>query len=151
MWIRPLWVASVLFCISSVALSTPEPTRSEYLLSTSASITFEEGVGAYYVMSFDVLKPPADAIYVVVRYENPEDRKAPLSDEVVIAPGANELQLHSAGFKVLRNRAEYRVELSLYADSGHSQLLGTHVQNVEFNVPRDMAAFIAKRYGVRVR
>jgi hypothetical protein len=102
-------------------------------------------------MTFDVLKPSTGRRYVLVQYENPEDRNAPLIDDLYLPPGAKELELQSPAFKVVKNRSRYKVEISLYADQQHKVLLGKHRQDVDFEVPREMIAQISQQFGVSVR
>ena len=144
-------VAFLLLLTATTNFAAPKPARSEYLLLTQAGITFAEERGAFYLMSFDVLKPSTDRIYVLVQYENPEDPNAPLIDDLFLPPGAKEINLQSPAFKTVRNRVRYKVELQLFADAQHTKLLGKHRQDVDFRAPKDLVSLITQRYGVSVK
>jgi len=131
--------------------SEPRPTKSEFLVSTSAGFLFDEGRGAYYGMHYAVRKPFPGTVYGVALFDNPEDSAAPLRVETIIDPEAKDIQLQSPAVHVLTNGKLYNSQLMLYTDAEHTHLLSTHSQAVLFKVPMQLATQISVRYGVAVR
>jgi hypothetical protein len=83
-------------------------------------------------------------------FENPEKDAPPLRANVTVEPGSLEFQIRSPRLTVLTNNRLYTVNLSLYSDGAHTQLLGVHRQQFLFSVPPDLELRIEREYGVRV-
>ena len=131
--------------------SEPRPTKSEFLVSTSAGFLFDEGRGAYYAMNYTVRKPFPGTVYGVALFDNPEDSAAPFRVETIVDAEAKDIQLQSPAVHVLMNGKLYNSQLMLYSDAEHTHLLTTHSQAVLFKVPVQLATQISVRYGVTVR
>jgi hypothetical protein len=89
-------------------------------------------------------------VYVIALFENPESGAAPLRADVTIEAGKLEFQVKSPRLTMLTNHRLYTVNLSLYWDEAHTQLLGVHQQEVLFSVPPELILRIEKEYGVSV-
>jgi hypothetical protein len=129
---------------------TPNPNRSEYLVSKAAGFLFVPGNGIVYGTAFALTRVMDSPVYAVALFENPEKGALPLRAEVTIEPGSLEFQVKSPRLTMLTNNKLYTVKLSLYWDVAHMQLLGVHQQQVLFSVPRDFELRIEREYGVRV-
>jgi hypothetical protein len=144
-------VASFLAPVAALAISQPDPTKSEYLLSTGAGFGLEMGSGAYYGMIFAVHKPLPGTVYVIAVFDNPEVPGSPLHAEIVVQADANEIKLRSPVVHVIRNNTRYNVLLTLYTDSDHKNLLTKHSQEVLFSVPKQLVSQLAAQYALSVR
>jgi hypothetical protein len=147
--------AATFFCLLSLAAiaeaaSTPDPTRSEYLVSKQAGFEMQEGEGAYYSLTVDLVKSVAGTLYVIARFDNPEDATKPLSTEVIVQAGSRTFHVRSQPLTALKNKKRYKIALQLYSDAACTQLIGSHVQEVVINVDRNMKALIADKFGVKV-
>lgn len=71
--------------------------------------------------------------------------------EAIIEPGNSEFLIKSPPLTILTNHRLYTVNLALYWDNFHTQLLGVHQQQVLFSIPPDMEMRVEKEYGVRVK
>jgi hypothetical protein len=129
----------------------PEPNRSEYVISKAAGILFVPEGGAVYGTAFALTRLMERPVYVVALFENPENGASPLRAETTIEPGNLEFLIKSPPLTILTNHRLYTVNLSLYSDSPHTQLLGVHQQQVLFSIPPDMEIRVEKEYGVRVQ
>lgn len=107
----------LLMAFSAASYANANPARSGYLATTAAGISCSESRGAFYFMTFDVLKSSNQKMYVVVHYDNPEDRKAPLVDELYLPPGARILELQSPSSRVVKDDSRYSAEIRLLADA----------------------------------
>ena len=128
----------------------PEPNRSEYVISKAAGILFVPEGGAVYGTAFALTRLMERPVYVVALFENPENGASPLRAETTIEPGNLEFLIKSPPLTILTNHRLYTVNLSLYSDIPHTQLLGAHQQQVLFSVPPELELRIEREYGVRV-
>jgi hypothetical protein len=142
---------SALMATVAHGASTPEPTRSEYLVTTAAGFLFDPDGGTHYALSFDILKTPASTLYVIVEFESTVDSGRPMVTEVVVQPGKQNFQTRSPSVHEIRNNRRYGVNLKLYSDAACTQLIGTHHQDVLFSVPRQMKPQVAEQFGVTIR
>jgi hypothetical protein len=131
-------------------LRPPPPNRSEYVISKGGGFLFSPEGGVVYGTVFALNRLMDKPAYVVALFENPEDGAPPLRTEVTIEPGNLEFQVKSPRLTILTNNRLYSVNLSLYSDDAHTQLLGVHRQQFLFSVPLDLKLRIEKEYGVRV-
>jgi hypothetical protein len=129
----------------------PNPNRSEYVVSKAAGFLFAPGGGVVYGTIFALTRLVDRPVYAVALFENPENGAPPLRAEVTIEPGNLEFQVKSPRLTILTNNRLYTVNLSLYSDDAHTQLLGVHQQQVLFRVPPDLELRIEREYGVRVQ
>jgi hypothetical protein len=128
----------------------PSPNRSEYILSKAAGFLFVPGGGVVYGTAFALTRLIEKPVYAVALFENPESGAPPLRVAVTIEPGNSEFQVKSPRLNVLTNNRLYTVNLSIYLDDAHTQLLGVHQQQVLFSVPPDLELRIEREYGVRI-
>jgi len=142
---------SVLVATLAQGASPPGSSKSEYLVTTAAGFLFEPGGGAYYALSFDLLKSPRGTLYVIVDFENPEDSAKPMTTEVVVQPGKSSFQTRSPSVRAITNNRRYGVSLKLYADAACTQLVGTHHQEVLYSVPKQMRSQVAEQFGLTVK
>lgn len=136
---------------SSSTPQQPRPSRSEYMVSKGGGFLFVPEGGVVYGTIFALSRSMDKPVYVIALFENPEGGSAPLRAEVAIEPGNLEFQVKSPRITVLTNHRLYRVELSLYSDSAHTQILGVHQQQILFSVPPDLVSRIEREYGVRIQ
>jgi hypothetical protein len=129
---------------------SPSPNRSEYVVSKAAGFLFAPGAGVVYGTAFALTQHMDRPVYAVALFENPEKGALPLRVEVTIEPGNLEFQVKSPRLTILTNNRLYMVNLSLYWDDAHTQLLGVHQQQVLFSVPPDLELRIEREYGVKV-
>lgn len=143
----------VLLAVSTAALaaSQPNPTRSEYLVSTGAGFMLSKEEGVSYGMDYDVIKPLPGQIFCVAIFESTDGKGAPLTKDLVVTAGAKAIQLQSPGSRVIKNNRRYLVKLMLYLDAEHTKLLSEHDQQVLFEYPRSMAKELSSQFGVEVR
>ena len=66
------------------------------------------------------------------------DAGAPLLAEIEVAPGATGFAARSEFIHAIRNRHKYHVKVWIYADAGRTRLLGTHEQQVLFEMPPEL-------------
>ncbi len=142
---------SLLLATLAHGTSTPDPIKSEYLVSTSAGFMFDPDGGAYYALSFDVLKSLPGTLYVIVEFENPVDAAKPMTTEIQVQHGKSSFQTRSPSVHEIKNKQRYRVNLKLYADAACTQLVGTHHQDVLFDIPRQMKSQLAAQFGVTIK
>ena len=134
-----------------VAASPPMPAESEWLMTRSGTIMVEGDPKGRdgrlrYLLEFGLRKPVTEVLYVTVDFENPLDKETPLFAEFEIAPGATGFEAKSEEFAAIRNRRKYQVKVWLYADVKRKQLLGTHEQQVLFQMPPELL----ERFGVQL-
>lgn len=129
----------------------PKPNRSEYIVSKAAGFLFEPGGGVVYGTAFALTRLSDRPVYAVALFENPENGALPLRTEVTIQAGILEFQVKSPRLAVLTNNRLYTVNVSLYSDDAHTQVLGVHQQQVLFSVPPDLELRIEREYGIRVQ
>src|SRR6267142_1128609 len=99
------------------------PRRSEYVVSKAGGILFVPTGGVVYGTSFALTRLMDRPVYAVALFENPENGALPLRAEVTIEPGNLEFQVKSPLLTRLTNNRLYTVNLSLYWDDAHTQLL----------------------------
>jgi hypothetical protein len=128
----------------------PPPNRSEYVTSKGGGFLFAPEGGVVYGTIFALTRLMDKPVYVVALFENPESGAPPLRAQVTIEPGNLEFQVKSPRLIMLTNNRLYTVNLSLYLDDAHTQLLGVHRQQFLFSVPPDLELRIEREYGVRV-
>ena len=128
----------------------PEPNRSEYVISKTAGFLFVPGGGVVYGTVFALTRSMEGPVYVVALFENPEKGAPRLRADATIVPGDLEFLIKSPPLTMLTNHRLYTVNLSLYSDNSHTQLLGVHQQQVLFSIPADLEMRVEKQYGVRV-
>ena len=145
-----LWVA---LCASSVghAASQPKPAKSAYLITTGAGFAMSPEEGVRYGMNYKLRKVLNSPLYVVASFENPEDPSKPLETRITVEAGVMEFMIQSPRLSVISHDTRYSVELLLFKDPDHTQLLGTHRQEVLFSVPPQYEAIIEASYQVRIR
>jgi hypothetical protein len=128
----------------------PAPNRSEFIISKGGGFLFAPDSGVVYGTIFALTRLMDRPVYVVALYENPDDGAPPLRAVVTIEPGIVEFQVKSPRLATLTNHRLYKVNLSLYSDDAHTQLLGVHQQQFLFSVPPDLELRIEREYGVKV-
>jgi hypothetical protein len=136
---------------ASAGAKPPMPVESEWLVTVEANfpgLLDPKGLNGtlQYAMKFRLRKPVTETLYVTVDFENPQDKETPLFAEFEVAPGTTEFTAESEPIHAIRARAKYLVKVWIYADVKRKQLLGTHEQPMEFNVPRQLL----ERYGITV-
>ena len=129
----------------------PAPNGSDYVVSKAAGFLFLPEGGAVYGTAFALTRLMERPVYVVALFENPVKGAPPLRAEATIEPGNLEFLIKSPPLTVLTNHRLYTVNLSLYSDNLHTQLIGVHQQQVLFSIPPDMEMRVEKEYGVRVQ
>jgi hypothetical protein len=144
-----IWLVLVNGCTTSLPRE-PEPNHSEYVISKAAGFLFVPAGGAVYGTVFALTRIMERPVYVVALFDNPEKGAPRLRAEAIIEPGNLEFLIKSPPLTVLTNHRLYTVNLSLYSDSSHMQLLGVH-QQVLFSIPPDIEMRVEKEYGVKVQ
>jgi hypothetical protein len=140
-----------LFVAASCAnVGVPEPQRSEYVISTGAGFAMTPERGVYYGMTFEFRRAFANPIFVVALFENPADSLSPLRVEKTVDAETLDFTIQSPQLKVLKNNKRYIVELSLYQDDAHTQLIGQHRQEVLFSVPREYKPRLEQQFSIRI-
>jgi hypothetical protein len=149
---RALVTFVALLLITAVAWpGPPKPVESEWLVTESGTFFIDgdtrgrDGALCFH-MEFRVRKPVTETLYVTVDFENPEDKDSPLFSEFEIAPGTTIFEAKSEMIHAIRNRSRYRVKVWIYADVKRKELLGTHEQLVQFDMPRELL----ERFGIRL-
>jgi len=142
--------ACLLLPLAGVA-KPPMPAESEWLVTESALFSMlldpkgQSGT-VQYALELRLRKPVTETLYVTVDFENPLDKETPLFAEFEVAPGATHVAATSEPISAIHSRRKYLVKVWIYADVKRRQLLGTHEQLVEFNMPRGLL----QQYGIRV-
>ncbi len=108
--------------------------------------TLQRNEGVLYSLTFQLQKELSSPVYVVARFENPSDKKAPMEVTLQLNPGEKELNAKSPTFRRIKNGKSYVVELLVYEDEAHAKLLSTHKQKLLFNMP----AAVVRQFGVEL-
>ena len=136
---------------SSFALlkkKAPKPEKSEYLLTAGGGfLRAGKTRGIVYAMTFKRLKMQDQTIYALITFENPTDKNQPLTVEMELPAGQEQIIAQSPVIKSIKNRKNYLVTVTLYADREHAEKLGEHKQEVQFYLPPK----IAKQIGLKLR
>ena len=141
---------SVLAVAPTYAVSPPKPTKSEYLVTTSAGFAMSRGEGLRYAMNFEMQKANTEPLYVIAVFEIPEVATKPLRVELVVEAGTNAFTVQSPPIRVITNDTNYEASLELYADADHTRLLETHKQQLLFSVPPASEASIEEQVGIQI-
>jgi hypothetical protein len=121
------------------AQSPPPATTSELLHTESAGFTMNDSLGIVYAVTCSVRVEIGVPLYVTGQFENPSNRKAPLTVQQILPAGQRVLTMGSSGFKRIKNGQTYKIEIFLYKDEARSLLLGKHLQKVYFSIPAKLA------------
>ena len=140
----------VLAVAPAYAASPPRPTKSEYLVTTSAGFAMSRGEGLRYTMNYELQKASTEPLYVIALFEIPEVATSPLRVELVVEAGTNEFTVQSPPIRVITHDTKYEASLELYADADHTQLLETHKQQLLFSVPPASEASMEEQAGIQI-
>jgi hypothetical protein len=125
--------------VTTWAQSPPPAATSEFLHTVSAGFTLNDSVGVVYAVTCSVRVEIGIPIYVTGQFENPSNRKSPLTVQQILPARQLELTMGSPAFRRIKNAQIYKIEIFLYKDEGRSQLIGKHLQKVYFGIPEKLA------------
>ena len=152
MKIRILCAVCILLCAVSPSFAlfkkkAPKPEKSEYLVTAGGGfLRAGETRGIVYAMTFKRLKMQDRTMYALITFENPSDKDRPLTAEMELTAGQEQIIAQSPVIKSIKNKKNYLVTVTLYADRERSEKLGEHKQELLFYLPPK----IAKQIGLKL-
>ena len=129
----------------------PKAEQSEYLVTRGPTGFACSPNSLIYVVSFEVRKKNLPKpLYAVVRFENPADPTTPLEVTATINGGDKQLKAESPALPFIKADKLYAVDVNLFTDEAHSQIVGQHHQDVlPDSSPAALAAFT--KFGCNVQ
>lgn len=113
---------------------TPSAVTSEYLKTDMAGFNVKAGEVPFspnYFISLQKLKPIPEGTFVVIKFENPSDRKNPIIVEKEIEGDEERLDFTSPTVSGLQSYQGYYIEVTLYKSKDMAEVLGTHRQVIQ--------------------
>jgi hypothetical protein len=141
---------ALLILAGGCSIDALRPVRSKYVITTSGGFLMTPEGGVVYAMDFELRQFLNKPVYVVAQFENPENASSPMRTEVSVESRTLDFSVKSARLRVLTHDKQYSVQLSLFKDVAHTQLLGKHHQAITFNVPPQLQSQWESRYGIRI-
>jgi hypothetical protein len=132
-------ILTLMVCSISLA-GNPNPTHSKYVSTLGGGFLINEGK-ARYAMTFKVSEELARPLYVVVKFDNPENRKEDLLSTLVYESGGD-LVIQSEPFSSAKNGKTYRLELKFFSDPEHYEQVARHKAKVKFNLSPEVAKIV---------
>jgi len=132
-------ILTLMVCSISLA-GNPNPTHSKYVSTLGGGFLIGEGK-IRYGMTFDVSDELARPLYIVVRFDNPENKKKDLLSTLVYA-SKDDLVVQSEPFSSAKNGKTYRLELKLFSDPEHYDQVARHKAKVKFNLSPEIAEIV---------
>ena len=135
---KQLLFAFILVVQSLAAFAgAPSATTSEYFKTTGGAFVFavKDGKGTpMYAMTYRVIKKSDSTLFVTLEFENPEPGSKAIIVEKQIEPTDQELSVQSPALPGITNNKNYTVVLRAYTDEAHTNLVVTHIQQIQFSV-----------------
>ena len=133
--------AMLTLMVCSISLAgNPNPTHSKYVSTLGGGFLINEGK-ARYAMTFKVSEDLVRPLYVVVKFDNPENRKEDLLSTLVYETGGD-LVVQSDSFSSVKNGKTYRLELKFFSDPEHYEQVARHKAKVKFNLTPEVARIV---------
>ena len=127
--------------VYSISLAgNPNPTHSKYVSTLGGGFLINEGK-ARYAMTFKVSEELVRPLYVVVKFDNPENRKEDLLSTLVYESG-DDLVIQSEPFSAAKSGKTYRMELKFFSDPEHYEQVARHRAKVKFNLTPEVARIV---------
>jgi hypothetical protein len=143
-------LVALLGVASGCSVDALRPVRSKYVITTSGGFLMTPEGGVVYAMGFELRQFINDPVYVVAQFENPENASSPLRTEIRVESRTLGFAVQSPRLRVLTHEKQYSIELAIYKDAAHTQLLGRHHQEIVFNVPPQLESQWESTYGIRI-
>lgn len=134
-------IAIITLMVCSVSLAgNPNPTHSKYVSTLGGGFLTKDGQ-ARYAMTFKVSEDLPRPLYVVVNFDNPENKKKDLISTLVYE-SKDDLVVQSEPFSSARNGKTYRLDLKFFSDPEHYDLVARHKAKVKFNLSPEVAEIV---------
>lgn len=141
---RHQWVLAIpliLACGFAMPQAMPANTESEYFRTFGCGTLVDSKIippDVVFFLNLKVKKSLPKKAVIVVEFENPIPKAAPIEVVLDPVPDDKDLSIFSPGIACLTNGKYYRTILTLFADSSRSRILSTHVQIVAVFMPPSM-------------
>lgn len=130
-----------LICRFAMPQAMPPNADSEYFRTFGCGTLVNSKVipaDIVFYLNLKVKKSLPEKAVIVVEFENPISKAAPIEVALDPAPDKKELSISSPPMACITNGKYYRAILTLFADSSRSRILDTHVQIIAFFIPAPM-------------
>jgi hypothetical protein len=144
----------VLLAAPSLAQSQPDPTSSPYFTTSGGGMIFlpeTDPPTPAYTLSLDIKRPISAGAVAVAEFENPSTSSNPTSNTAVFKvvsathvfkPNEKRISFISPKLRCVNNGQNYRILVTLYSNAKRTQVLGTHLQAINFTMtPAQLAQY----------
>lgn len=122
----------MVFSFGTVA-APPKPQKSDYFESSGGGFNLE-GNQLSYSLNVNVLKVIQNGNKLVVEFQNPQNKKQPLSQEHEVIPGQKEYRFSSGTLACINNGKTYKVTVKI-VDISSGKVVSRHNQKLKFELP----------------
>ncbi len=123
----------------TVSAIPQDATKSKYFKTKNAGFALIEGKGVRYLIDLSVRKKIRKDMYGTYFFENPLDKMSPLKFDFILKKRDKKLRVLSPLIKTIKNNKLYSAKILLYKDASKTKLVNTHIQNIEFMLPTEIA------------
>jgi hypothetical protein len=126
---------------SCVTSSLPDPVTTDHVATEGAGFVMHgQPRKVHYSVSYTLRDLKPGAYTAVADFENPAEANSPIRVTKRFSYPAKNLQFESPALTSIRSGQNYNVRLVIHQGSASGPVVDTHDQQVNFGVPKEMAA-----------